>query len=172
MTTPQTKKKSPNIVPYIISFAILFLISLLVLTWVLDVFNKSYGCTYQPNIWCSDSWRCQNLCTTTSNGKPVNSCFNQTFATGPTGLASCLFGPNSPGATACFFPPEGDDPTAVACDCPSTLKGTNVQNCFNNCARDTSSVGGTATCCCNDINNLACAVNASGIGTGICAPTN
>lgn len=173
--TTTAKKNKPNPLPYIIIFAILFLIALGVLTWVLSVFYKSYGCNYYPNIWCSDNWVCQNNCTNgiiTGTNIPANSCF--TNATVP-GLASCLYGPNAPGATVCLNPPTNGPSTGgtgLACNCPTGMEGSQVMNCFNGCGSNLDSIQtpGTPVCCCNDPNNPNCAF-ANGKPTYRCSGT-
>lgn len=175
MANTKTKKKAANPLPYIIVFAILFLIALGVLTWVLDVFYKSYQCGYYPNIWCSDNWTCQTKCNGVIPGTDIypNPCFGTPGSTGslsPTGLASCLFGPDAPGALVCFTPPTGG--TGVACSCPTGMSGPPVLNCFNGCGIDLDSISapGTPVCCCNDQNNPNCAMS-NGQPTGLCAGT-
>ena len=186
MPNTQSKKKSADPLPYIITFAILFLIALGVLTWVLDVFYKSYSCAYYPNIWCSDNWTCQTTCTggiiPGTNGLLSSPCFGSPGSTGtigPTGLASCLFGPGATGAQICYYAPTGGPPTggnALSCDCPSTMQGSNVLNCFNGCGLNLGSVllpdssgSGSPVCCCNIIGNPSCAIDSNGNPTGPCA---
>jgi len=164
-------KKSADPLPYIIVFAILFLIALGILTWVLDVLYKSYGCNFYPNIWCSDDWTCQTSCTGGVNpqGLPVNSCFS---SIGTTGLASCLFGPKAPGGSVCVNTPTGGPPTggtATSCDCPTGMQGNNVKNCFNGCGININGIGKQQVCCCNEIGNPNCAVDSQGNGIGVCA---
>lgn len=173
---PQSNKQSPDLLPYIIVFAILFFIALGVFTWFLDVFYRDHACSLFPNIWCSDNWTCNTNCT---GGRgpmnlPVSPCFT---SVGVTGLASCLYGPDAPGATVCLKAPK-IGPTAggtgLSCDCPtgmSSTGGTIISNCFNQCAINLESIG-QPTCCCNDPNNHNCLVNRSGIGQGQCAPTS
>lgn len=182
MANTSTKKKSADPLPYIISFAILFLIALGVLTWVLSVFYKSYGCAYYPNIWCSDNWTCQTTCTggyIPGTNIIANSCFGSSGSTatiGPTGLASCLFGPGATGATVCFNAPTGGPPTGgtgLSCDCPAGMQGSDVLNCFNGCGLGLEKVvipGTTPVCCCNDQNNPSCAM-LNGEPSGACAGT-
>lgn len=141
VATPATTQETADPLPYIIVFAILFLIALGVLTWVLDVWNKQHQCAINPNIWCSDNWTCNTSCPT---GSPYNACF---VNVGPTGLASCLYGPNSEIATTCLNPPTGTGgTTATACSCVTSMQQTN--NCFSGCASNLGSVTGGATCCC------------------------
>ena len=65
-------KKTPDPLPYVIIFAILFIIALISVTWLLDVQNKSTQCALYPNYWCADNWTCNNACS------------------GNTGISSCL----------------------------------------------------------------------------------
>ena len=134
--TDKSTTNTINPLPYVIIFAILFIIALGVLGWVLDVWYKANQCFLYPNIWCSDNWTCNNSCPTGF----ANSCFDNV---GPTGLASCLFGPNAPGAKTCLSAPTG----GLACECPSTVDNT-VRNCFSMCASDLGSVNPQTTCCC------------------------
>lgn len=187
MANTTTKKKSADPLPYIISFAILFLIALGVLTWVLSVFYKSYGCSYYPNIWCSDTWTCQSTCSSgfiPGTRIVPNPCFGSPGSSGsigPTGLASCLFGPDSNTATVCFFAPTGGPPeggTGLSCACPAAMQGPNVLNCFNGCGLGLESVQQPTSgqnskfCCCNDPSIPACAITPDGkTATGPCAAT-
>jgi len=138
-----SKKKSADPLPYIIVFAILFLIGLGVLTWTLGVWYKSQQCAIYPNIWCSDNWTCNNNCPTGYTG---NSCFLN--ATAPTGLASCIYGPDAPGAKVCLTTPAGTSATATSCDCPTGMQQT--ANCFSGCSQNFSSInfGAGNSCCC------------------------
>lgn len=141
MANNETKKKSADPLPYIIIFAILFLVALGILTWTLDMWYKQHQCALHPNIWCSDNWTCNNACTP---GSAVSPCF---VNLGPTGLASCLYGPNVAGATACIAPPS--ETGGVACDCPTEMQG--AQNCFVGCASKLSDIPGGSSgipCCC------------------------
>jgi hypothetical protein len=144
MESNKTNIKHPwydDPLPYISCLAILFLIFLGLLTWSLGLNYKATQCVGNPNIWCSDNWVCNvNTC-----GKG-NVCFSNV---GLTGLASCIFGPEATGATACMGPgPTG----GVACDCPQPLH--NTQNCFSGCGLNlsgiTGMVGGTGCCGCYD----------------------
>ena len=168
--TLSTKKLSADPLPYIIVFAILFLIALGVLTWVLNVFYKSYSCNFYPGIWCSDNWTCQTSCTGALNPQnlPVSPCFSSVDSTG---LASCLYGPDAPGAFVCFSTPTGGTPiggTATSCDCPANLDISSVHNCFNGCGMNLSQIKERGVCCCNDPSNPNCSVNSQGQGIGIC----
>lgn len=158
-------------VPYLISFLILFIIALGVLTWMLGNFYKAHQCSINPNIWCGDTWTCTNLCPT-ENGEtvgptnlPVNSCFGASGPSGPTGLASCLYGPQSFQASVCFSAATGSDPDQLLCTCPSTLN-QEVANCFGGCGINLSSVQSSLCCCCGP----NCKSNTEGCN-GTCPPT-
>lgn len=162
---PVTTKKGPDPLIYIIIFAILFLITLGLLTWVLDVYNKQHQCALDPNIWCADTWTCQNTCDNSSGTcnatnpvtgltYEVSSCFC-THATGTTGLASCLFGPDTQGATTCLNPGTGGETGTGDCDCPAGIQATQ-SNCFHNCYQSLSDLAHSqdpnqpvTNCCCN-----------------------
>ena len=134
--------------PYFIVFGILFIIALVALTWAISVWYRQFQCSIYPNIWCSDSWTCNSSC---GNTRPdINTCFDNIQSTG---LASCLYGPNAPGAHVCFAAPTGcSGSSCLACDCPTGM--TNIPNCFSGCARTLSSVAGSqAKCCCKSGNN-------------------
>ena len=132
--------------PYIIVFAILYFISLGVLTWVLFEFNKSWQCPLNPNIWCADDFTCTNSCSVTPAGQPVNSCFEDV---GTSGLASCLFGPTAPGATVCLTYSDPDNPAGdPACPCPQLMMSSTTQNCFNGCSLYLEDVPAEVACCC------------------------
>lgn len=138
--TPTTSQRDiADPLPYVIIFAILFLVALGVLTWTLGVWYKANQCAIYPNIWCSDSWTCDKPC---PQGFAANPCFQ---STGTTGLASCLFGPNAPGATVCFTPPS--ETGGVACACPTGMASQN-RNCFAGCAQNLGDVANNAHCCC------------------------
>lgn len=140
MSTPSTKK-SADPLPYIILFAILFLISLAVLTWTLDVWSKAHSCALYPNIWCSDNWSCATNC---SSGYSGNQCFVNGMNS--TGLSSCLFGPNAAGATACFFTPTGGTAGSLSCECTPAM--TAAPNCFSQCAQSFGNIAQNIPCCC------------------------
>lgn len=156
---PQTQKKSASPLPYVIVFALLFLVMLVVLAWVLDMYKKVHNCATVPNIWCFDTWVCNNSCpagpTGTAvdpSGNTVNGCF--TNATNPTGLSSCLFGPESIQATLCFN--ENGTPTGgVACDCTELMQSQLV-NCLSNCPRTIDDVPDNAVCCAKGSTNAEC----------------
>lgn len=142
MTVAPATQNVANPLPYIIVFAILFLVALGILTWVLDVYSKQHSCALHPNIWCSDNWTCNNSCPT---GSGYNACFNNV---GSTGLASCLFGPDSSIATTCLNLPTGTGGTgAAACDCVSGIQQT-VSNCFSGCAANLGDISNDVICCC------------------------
>jgi hypothetical protein len=130
-----------NPIPYLITFAILFLILLGVFTWALSIWYKEFQCGSNPNIWCNDDWTCARTCTS----EPVNDCFKNN---NQPGLASCLYGPNSAAATACYTVPDSNDPNIPACTCPTTME--NTSNCFSGCPSGLGSVNapGGAVCCC------------------------
>lgn len=132
---------------YIIIFAILFFVALFILTWVLDQYFKAYNCSLAPNIWCSDTFSCNNTCTgsVSPSGDPVSPCFAQDFTTGTTGLASCLFGPEAEGATLCFNSPTGSNPSALACECIETMN--NIPNCLSNCSQFIDQLPPDSPCC-------------------------
>ena len=103
-TTDKIEKRKADPLLYIIIFAILFLITLGLLTWVLDVYNKQLQCAANPNLWCSDKWTCTQTCQLDPNTNacvppqnqfqtgqptPVNPCF--CAALGTTRLASCFY---------------------------------------------------------------------------------
>ena len=122
--------KSANPLPYIIVFAILFIITLLVLTWTLYVWYQNHQCGAQPNFWCSDEWVCDTPCTSGKAPVPPSPCFYSND-----GLASCLYGPTGAIATLCGN--HGQplvDGSLCACGatgnncltgCPQKLSGTN-----------------------------------------------
>ena len=131
--------------PYIIVFFILVIISLAALTYMMDMYSKSVNCKNYPNVWCSDTWTCNNSCTGTTgspplnpNGLPVNECFGNI---NPTGLASCLFGPTSAQANLCFVPVQGS--TGTACDCVSS----SISNCLSGCSQTIEGISGSTKCC-------------------------
>lgn len=138
MENNKTKRQTADPLPYIIIFAILFLVALGILTWTLDMWYKQHQCALHPNIWCSDNWTCNNPCPTGYTG---NQCF---VNLGPTGLASCIYGPSAAGATACLNPPA--ETGGTACSCPTGIQSAN--NCFIGCAGRLSDVAGSDCCCC------------------------
>lgn len=156
-----------NPLPYVIVFAILVLIGLIILTWTLDVWFKANQCFNLPNIWCSDTWTCNNACPANYAG---NSCFITT-GTATVGLASCIYGPNTSTAKLCFAAPTGGTPgssgaDATSCACTPGMSSTN--NCMSGCApnlKSISSGGQQPTCCCTDTNNSNCTQG------GVCTPS-
>jgi hypothetical protein len=124
--------------PYVIIFAILFLIALGVFTWTLDMWYKQYQCSIYPNIWCSDNWTCNEAC---PEGFTGERCF---VTLGSTGLASCIYGPKAPGATVCLNPPS--NPNEASCSCPTGIQVTN--NCLVGCASQLGEVSNSDCCCC------------------------
>lgn len=172
-----------NMVPYLIIFAILFVVMLVVMSWAIDVYYKNHSCQFKPDIWCFDDWSCNTSCqkngpnTVNPSGLPVSDCY---YDVGPTGLASCLYGPESLSAKYCLYPPgtlgaTGDkEANEPSCDCPQSL--VEAKNCFSGCSTSISELPNNQQqgyCCCSDPNNPACAVTNNGgvlIGTGPCAP--
>jgi hypothetical protein len=138
MVSKETKKKSADPLPYIIFFSILFFVALGVLTWTLSTWYKEHQCVLYPNIWCSDNWTCNNPCPTGHTG---NQCF---VNLGPTGLASCIFGPNAPGSRDCLATPPGTG--GLACDCPTGMQS--IPNCFAGCADSFNDLTTNSQCCC------------------------
>lgn len=140
----ETKKKGANPLPYIIIFALLFLVALGVLSWALSVFYKASQCNLDPTIWCSDNWTCQNACTLsnpddsntcqTSGGQPVDPCFckNINSSGGITGMASCI---TTAINSYCAASP---DPTTGDCACPAPINA--ASNCLKGCPNQLSQV--------------------------------
>lgn len=126
-----------NPLPYIITFGILVIIALAALTWMLSQWYRETQCVLDPNIWCSDQWTCNRSCPT---GYPGNQCF---VNLGPTGLASCIFGPDAPGATVCLTPPTQG--TGTACNCPASLTGIQ-NNCLSGCPLNLGDVNQQTIC--------------------------
>lgn len=118
--------------PYIVSFFILFLVVLALLTWVIYLYKRSYECSTYANIWCWDDWSCNQKCqkdpsgTCKAGGKDVNSCFCDSQGRG---LPSCLYGPDIPAAKVCY----NFDSDPLACECPDTMKGAQQQGTVTNC---------------------------------------
>lgn len=137
-------KKRPSPIPYVITFFILFLVMLGVLTWMLDALNKSKQCSINPNFWCYDTWTCNTPCPaqTLVNGQYINSCFTNS---GPTGLASCLFGPTSTVATVCFTPQADSISVTGPANC-SCVNSSSI-NCFTDCPTNLSSFNSQSNCC-------------------------
>lgn len=153
-SAPTSSKSPPNPLPYIIIFAVLFLITMAVATWTLDLWYKANQCAIYPNIWCSNNWTCNNSCTGGQTGQ-YNSCFYD-YGTGTTGLALCLMGPNSVQGQLCFNPtgPTG----STSCDCVAPMQSAN--NCLAGCPQNLNAITGNPTCCCNDPNNPNCTISA------------
>lgn len=139
MADAVTQQQTADPLPYIAIFAVLTLITLGVLTWVLDVWFKEHQCNLNPNIWCSDNWTCNTSCPT---GAGFNSCFTNP---GSTGLASCLFGPTAAGAMYCSGSSSGTG--AVICPCPAGMTGQ-LNNCFSGCPQNLGDVNPSTSCCC------------------------
>ena len=141
MISINIKYMSPT--PYIVVFVILFIVALVATTWALDRFYKYHQCVLYPDIWCSDSWTCQNSCpdgmSTTNPSVPVNSCFKNV---GPNGLASCLFGPKSVIANTCYGPNTKDGPL---CPCPENIDAITT-SCLAGCGRNLNGVNKNPAC--------------------------
>lgn len=136
--------KPPNILPYIIIFSLLTLVALGAFTWLLGEWYRDRQCFTNPNIWCYDSWQCNTNCTIGTPAADTEGCF--TRATGPTGLASCVFGPTSALATLCLTGNSGAtaDP-ACSCVLPTS---ESANNCFAGCPEGLTGVAPGADCCC------------------------
>jgi hypothetical protein len=145
MTTKTTKeingkKESSESIPfwpYLLSFLLLEILFLVVLTWAIYEFYKSLNCNIDPNIVCYDDWYCEN-----PPSSPSNQCFSGA-GSGTTGLASCLYGTGSALATTCFGPELQPDKTL--CDCPSSMQSQTL-NCFSQCPSSINSVNPDTTC--------------------------
>lgn len=137
--------------PYVIIFAILFIVALIVTTWVIGTWYQSYQCASDPNIWCSDTWVCNTPCPTGTS--EISPCYSMNAATG---LASCLYGPNSMLATVCLTtaPTGGTGTTGThVCNCPSLT--ANAQNCLAGCALSLAAVPSGTNCCFKNSPNCA-----------------
>lgn len=129
--------------PYLIVFAILVIILIIVITMALHYWSKSHLCGTQAHIWCSDAYTCNTPCPAGSTGH--SPCFNADVL-GPTGLASCLYGPDTTTAKLCFTPPTTGT-NELACECvPDMANQTN--NCFSQCAGSIAAINTNAICCC------------------------
>lgn len=141
MQNASSKKETANLIPYFIVFAILFIGALGALTWMFDMWFKENKCAIYPNIWCSDTWTCNKSCGTETE-------FDKCYETvGPTGLASCIFGPKADGANTC----KANATTGtggVSCECDNSM-ATQTSNCLAGCASDLGSVAKDALCCCS-----------------------
>lgn len=111
-----------NPITYIIPFFILVIVALITITWIAYLGNQVDGCATNPEIWCRDDWKCESNC---SNHNV--SCYNNGNA--KTGLASCIFGPDS--QLAKILKAYNDNDTD-AVQCITSMKDAN--NCFNGCA--------------------------------------
>lgn len=146
-TQPVPQRETADPLPYVIVFALLVFIWLAIVTWTLDVWFKANQCASLPGIWCSDTWTCNNSCPT---GPNTNPCFTA-FGTAANGLASCIWGPNAPGATVCLFAPTGGTAGTTAADEVSCTCTTGMQlapNCFSACAQNLSSIDTSISQCC------------------------
>lgn len=117
-------------------FLFLFFLTLIALTWMINLQRKQYLCSNNPSIWCSNNWTCNTTCPASEQ---YNSCFTNL---GTTGLASCLFGVNAPGANYCY---NDSEDTSLLCACTAQMNG--AQNCFSGCASSISDVNNTIPCC-------------------------
>lgn len=139
-------KEAPDPLPYIITFAILFVITMAVLTWALYEWYQSQQCGLEPNFWCSDDWVCGTGCTAgaTGDAPDTSACFYslQIGSTGYQGIGSCLYGPESSIALSCgnHGQPAGSGVPLCACviqagannclsGCPTSLAGQNASRC-------------------------------------------
>lgn len=170
-TIKEPKEDSPII--YIIIFFILSILTLVVITWVMDLYSKVDACVFNPSFPCFNDWTCQENCPT-GPGSIYNECYAN--ATAATGLSECLFGITSQAASYCIISPTGTTgTTGPSCDCPVPLEATPL-SCLYTCSQDLAGLEGKmiGVCCCNEISNTACGIkdNGSGgvIGTGACAP--
>lgn len=107
-----------SLLTYTIIFAFMFIIMLASLTWTLYKWYQSQQCSSNPNIWCSDEWKCSAVCDPSAGKNP---CFSNT-----TGIASCLFGPNSAIANKC----TGKNGNPLEGECTCAIQG---QNCLSGC---------------------------------------
>lgn len=126
-------------------FYILLIIALVVLTWSITMNRRSYECTYQTSITCSNDWHCA----ATGDTGTHNPCYSdstyttQSWSTdGSTdsqvGLPECLYGVNSDVANACVN--AAYDPSVTGCTCPLTSMSTN--SCLLGCPASLSDVPG------------------------------
>uniref|UniRef100_A0A6C0JXX7 Uncharacterized protein n=1 Tax=viral metagenome TaxID=1070528 RepID=A0A6C0JXX7_9ZZZZ len=114
---------------YAVLIVVTVVATLAALTYMMYEYSRYNQCTYNRKIWCSDNWRCEN------NSSQFNPCY--TSATDPSGLASCLYGPDSVAASKC----------TDGCGCEDSYTGT--PNCFSGCAANLNTVVGSTACCCN-----------------------
>jgi hypothetical protein len=138
LTPPRT---SP--LPYLVIFAILIITLLIVLSFLIYYWSKSHLCGNQAHFWCSDTWTCNTPCPAGSTGH--SECFNNGELK-DVGLASCLYGPDIPGAHVCYNPPSGEV-TGVSCNC-TTVMEDQTNNCFSGCPSSLGAVNPATTCCC------------------------
>ena len=162
-TTEKKETAPPDMLPYVIIFAILTLIVLGLLTWVIGEWYAARQCFTDPNIWCFDTWQCNSNCPAGTPPLDQAGCFTE--ATNQSGLASCIYGPDSFLANFCFgnytpTGPTGDTgstgstgdtgstgPTGgPACECLLPQGITN--NCMAGCPSDLSHVPKLTVCCC------------------------
>jgi len=148
---------------FIIVFAILFVILLILTTYYLDLNNRLLGCQFKPNIWCFNDWTCpsQSGGAPACEGKPVcpsdapptSNCVNVCYTNNgtinslgqsATGLLDCLVGPNSQAAKVCGGVPANPNEPACGCDIATT------NSCFSNCPSGVKSDQGLNpdTVCC------------------------
>lgn len=129
--------------PYIIAFSILIIILMIVITMAIHFWSKAHLCGTQAHIWCSDNYTCNTPCEAGSTGH--SPCFNSGHL-GPTGLASCLYGPDASKAKLCYTPPSTGT-NDLACECtPGMTDQTN--NCFSGCPSKLGDINTNTTCCC------------------------
>ena len=124
-------KQYINPLPYVIAFAVLSIILMVVVSWFITLDYSLKQCILEPNFWCSNQWTCETKC---PQGSGKNACFTDA----PSGLADCLFGPNSKVSNLCEWT---ENTGSLLCDCDVT----NANNCFNNCPL---AISQTSVCCC------------------------
>lgn len=129
--------------PYIVIFAILIIILLIVITMAVYYWSKSHLCGTQAHIWCADNWTCTTACQAGSTGH--SDCFNSDKL-GPTGLASCLYGPEVAGAQLCYTPPSTGT-NELACTCTAGMT-SQTNNCLSGCPSKMGAVNPNTVCCC------------------------
>lgn len=137
--TPDLPARGDSSVIYIVIFTFLLIGCLVMISLVLDVWYKEHQCIIEPNFWCSDEYFCSTGCQGPVSGG-INSCYYE--VTGPTGLASCLYGPSSTGATACM--PKGNlTPTTPTCACDYGEGGISSanRNCLYGCPNSGATKG-------------------------------
>ena len=129
--------------PYLVVFAILVVILIIVITMALHFWSKAHLCGTQAHVWCADTWTCNTPCATGSTGH--SDCFNDDKF-GPTGLASCLYGPTTAAAQLCFTPPTTGT-NELACTCTPGMN-SQTSNCLSTCPSKLSAVNTNSVCCC------------------------